>query len=300
MVRIATAPRSDPLERILAIARVRRIHLVGLRYVRATESQPGEVRLHVRGTSDRWITYLTRAIGVVAVEVLRGGTDLSFRCESSKYRRGGTSATAALIIDMQNGFLDPAGSLSLSGQHLDGADELLTETKGLVDGVRALGWPVIYTRHQYRPDFVDCPPKVRARWPSSVRPLIAGSWDAAVHASLSPLPEDLVIEKNRYDAFLHTDLEVILRGLAVSRLVVAGVVTNVCVESTVRSAAQRDFEVYVAADCTAAVSDFKGPSLRAMAETFATVGPWRQLVVDSPGLGRAKADDDEGLDRSDS
>jgi ureidoacrylate peracid hydrolase len=108
--------------------------------------------------------------------------------------------------------------------------------------------------------------------------LLRGSWDAEVNDELTPLPGERVIDKNRYDAFLYTDLELVLRALGVTRLIVAGVVTFACVETTVRSANQRDFDVSVAADCTAAPEPFHSNSLAAMNAAFATVRPWRELA----------------------
>jgi ureidoacrylate peracid hydrolase len=186
--------------------------------------------------------------------------------------------TAALIIDMQNGFVHPAGSTTAMGRGLPGIEHVVAETKGLLGAVRALDWPVIYTRHQFRPDFLDCPPKLKAMFPPDSTPLVAGSWDAAVTDDLMPLDGDTLVDKNRFDAFLFTDLEVVLRALGITRLLVAGVVTNVCVESTVRSAAQRDFDVTVASDCTAAADGFHQPALRGMEAVFASVSGWRQAA----------------------
>lgn len=61
------------------------------------------------------------------------------------------------------------------------------------------------------------------------------TWDSDVLEFIAPGAEDLVVDKNRYDAFLYTDLELLLRNLGISHLVVTGVVTHVCVETTVRS-----------------------------------------------------------------
>jgi len=118
-------------------------------------------------------------------------------------------------------------------------------------------------------------------------PLVRGSWDADVVDELRPLEGDHLIDKNRYDAFLYTDLEVVLRAMGISRLVVSGVVTSVCVESTVRSGQQRDFEMFVAADCTSAGVEAHEPALAAMAAVFAQVGPWREvlaLALDTPAV----------------
>jgi ureidoacrylate peracid hydrolase len=187
-------------------------------------------------------------------------------------------STAVLVIDMQNGFCHPKGSLPLAGFGLPRMDEVVGATVGLLAAARAQGLPIIYTRHVFRPDLLDVPARSRDMLPTDPPPLIRGSWDADVIDELKPLEADRIIDKNRYDAFLYTDLEIVLRALGVRRLLVTGVVTSVCVESTVRSAEQRDFEVFVASDCTSAASEAHAPALAAMAAVFATVGPWRSLL----------------------
>ncbi len=73
-------------------------------------------------------------------------------------------------------------------------------------------------------------------------------------AELACGPGDLVVDKVRFDAFQWTSLEPLLRGLGVDELVVCGVITNICVETTIRSAFMRDFPVIMLADCCAAAT----------------------------------------------
>jgi ureidoacrylate peracid hydrolase len=82
--------------------------------------------------------------------------------------------------------------------------------------------------------------------------LIQGSWDADVVDELKPMEQEFVIDKPRYDAFLGTRLEQILHGLRATELIVTGVVTNVCVESTTRSGYMRDYRMTVISDCVTA------------------------------------------------
>ncbi|MEU8151155.1 cysteine hydrolase [Nonomuraea sp. NPDC048901] len=133
------------------------------------------------------------------------------------------------------------------------------------------------TRHVFRPGLIDMPARSAKLWPRDPEPLVRGSWDADIIDELAPVEGDHVIDKNRYDAFLYTDLEVLLRGLGIKRLLVAGILTNVCVETTVRSADQRGFDPYVASDCTTAYGEARDPALAAMSVVFATVGKWREL-----------------------
>jgi ureidoacrylate peracid hydrolase len=185
---------------------------------------------------------------------------------------------ALLVIDMQNGFLHPEGSVTRNDQPLPNVERVVAETVELVAESRAAGLPVIFTQHVFRPDYVDAPARLQAKgvFKDGQQDLVRGTWDAAVVDELKPTSSDRVVEKNRYDAFLYTDLEQVLRTLGIGRLLVCGVVTNVCVESTVRSAEQRDFEVTVASDCTSAAAEYHGPALAAMAYIAAEVAPWRQ------------------------
>ncbi|MGP4016954.1 cysteine hydrolase family protein [Saccharopolyspora sp. 5N708] len=191
--------------------------------------------------------------------------------------------TALLVIDMQNGFCHPDGSLPRAGTVLPGVAEAVRESAGLIQECRRERIPVIYTRHVWRADFIDAPPKAVAMLNLADRPLVRGTWDADVVDELRPQDDEIVLDKNRFDAFLYTDLEVVLRALGVRRLLVCGVVTSICVESTVRSAQQRDFEVIVASDCTAAPAGQHEPSLAVMAYLFATVAPWRQVMSELRG-----------------
>jgi ureidoacrylate peracid hydrolase len=186
---------------------------------------------------------------------------------------------AVLVIDMQNGFCHPAGSLPSAGNALPGMSDVVAANVELLAAARTAGLPVIYTRHVFRPDLLDVPARVAGLLPAEPKPLVRGSWDADVIDELKPAAGDRIIDKNRYDAFLYTDLELVLRAMGIRRLLVTGVVTSVCVESTVRSGEQRDFDPYVAGDCTSAPEGAHEPALAAMAAVFATVGPGLELLA---------------------
>jgi ureidoacrylate peracid hydrolase len=187
------------------------------------------------------------------------------------------SDLAVLVIDMQNGFVHSDGSLPKAGFGLPNMEAVTAANADLIAAARASGVPVVYTRHVFRDDYADMAPRAKAQLPEGLELLVRGTWDAEVVDELAPLPAEKVIDKNRYDAFLYTDLEVVLRALGVKRLLVTGVVTSVCVESTVRAAEMRDFDVYVASDCTSAQPEFHEPALAAMAAVFATVGKGKEL-----------------------
>ncbi|HVT68062.1 MAG TPA: isochorismatase family cysteine hydrolase [Trebonia sp.] len=161
---------------------------------------------------------------------------------------------ALIVVDMQNGFCHPEGSLPSLGLGLAGTDAAVRGTATAVAQARDAGVPVVFTRHQYRPGRADEGQRLTelSRGLAEVGSLAAGSWDAAVIDDLGARPDDLYIDKVRFDAFLWTSLDPLLRGLAVDSLAVCGVVTNICVESTVRAAFMRDYRVTLLADCCAA------------------------------------------------
>jgi ureidoacrylate peracid hydrolase len=164
------------------------------------------------------------------------------------------SQTALIVVDMQNGFCHPEGSFSRIGMGLEGAEEAVKNAAKAVTDARDAGIPVVFTRHVYRPGRPDEGPSLISNSPTlaGVNGLAAGTWDAEVVDELGCGPDDLVVDKVRFDAFQWTSLEPLLRGLGVTDLMICGVVTNMCVESTVRSAFMRDFPVTLLADCCAA------------------------------------------------
>jgi ureidoacrylate peracid hydrolase len=161
---------------------------------------------------------------------------------------------ALLVIDMQNGFCHREGSFTRTGMGLEGADVAVRNAAEAVRQARRSGIPVVFTRHLYRPGRADEGRSLKQNSPAlaGVDGLKAGSWDAHVVDELGCGPTDLVVDKVRFDAFQWTSLEPLLRGLGVTELVVCGVVTNICVETTVRSAFMRDCPVTLLADCCAA------------------------------------------------
>ena len=116
--------------------------------------------------------------------------------------------------------------------------------------------PVIFTRYVLRPDYVDAG-YFATLFPlaKDVHALASDTLDAEFLGDLKPGPEDFLVDKTRYSAFYNTNLEVILRGLNVNSLIVCGVTTEMCVESTVRDAFYRDFRILLVKDAVAAADD---------------------------------------------
>ncbi|WP_037074632.1 cysteine hydrolase family protein [Pseudonocardia spinosispora] len=165
------------------------------------------------------------------------------------------NTTALIVVDVQNGFCHPDGSLPTLGMPLADVDRAVTQSAAAVAQARELGIPVVFTRHVYRPGRADEGASLIGMVGNrlaDVGGLAAGSWDGDVVDELGWTSEDLTVDKVRFDAFLWTSLDPLLRGLGVDQLLVCGVVTNICVESTVRAAFMRDYRVTVIGDACAA------------------------------------------------
>lgn len=181
--------------------------------------------------------------------------------------------TALLVVDMQNAFVMPGGSMARLGLSTARGHAIIEPIRRLLDAFRTRRLPVIHTLTTVRSDYVDAG-LVAERFPA-LRPLghiIAGTWDAQIVERLVPRAGEYVIAKNRFDAFYGTNLELVLRALHVDTLVVAGVPTNICVESTIREAFVRDLRVVLPRDATASyTSEMEDASLATLGFMFAQV-----------------------------
>ena len=169
---------------------------------------------------------------------------------------------ALIVVDMQNGFLKPDGFMAKAGLNIDQCIAAIEPNQRVIAACREAKIPVIFTRYTLRPDYKD------AGLLGEVYPalkesgaMVVGTRDWEIADELKPTPEDIILDKQRYSSFYNTNLEVLLRGLGVTLLVVTGVTTNICVESTIRDAFFRDFKVTVLEDCVGAVDEMmqQGP-----------------------------------------
>ena len=186
--------------------------------------------------------------------------------------------TAMLVIDMQNGFCHPdAGIVRNGGDRLPDIDRVIKDTAAALRSARSAGYPVFFTKHQWLADRSDAPPRLKQMLAPGV--LAAGTWDVEILEEMEVADVDHVVEKNRFDGFLNTTLDQRLRLHGVDSLVMAGVLTNICVESTARSASMRDYSVTVLSDCTQAQSQtIHDRSLEALNGIFADIKTWQEAL----------------------
>lgn len=193
---------------------------------------------------------------------------------------------AAVVIDMQNDFCHPEGAMAALGADVAVNAALVRPVRRFVDAVHAVGGRVVFVRLEHTPEHRPLPaPGVP---PDGV--CDAGSWGAQLVSGLTALPGDLSISKTRYSAFLGTDLESVLRSNGIGALVVTGTTANVCVDSTVRDAAQRGFTTWVLSDLVGYVrADLAEPCLRNLGLYFADVRTSAGLtaaLLSAAGCGR--------------
>ncbi len=151
-----------------------------------------------------------------------------------------------MVIDMQNFFLNPS-----SPTFTCGGTAVLENIQKTVSAFREAGRPVIFTRHVHHGSKIDA--GIMEWWWEGM--CIEGSPESEVIDELKPLPGEKQILKHRYSSFYNTDLETILRVQGIKDIVINGIMTNMCCESTARGAYYRDYRVFFPADATGSVTE---------------------------------------------
>ena len=166
--------------------------------------------------------------------------------------------TALLIIDMQRDFVERGGFGEALGNDVTPLQAVIAPCQRVLEQARAREMMIIHTREGHSPDLADCPPTkiVRGRGEKRIgdrgpmgRILIRGEPGHDIVRELAPAPGEVVVDKPGKGAFCATDLDLILHNRGITSLIVCGVTTEVCVNTTVREANDRGYECVVLADC---------------------------------------------------
>jgi isochorismate hydrolase len=180
------------------------------------------------------------------------------------------ASTALLVIDMQNFFLD-----SKSQTFTPGGLAIIPNIEKLIKTFRKNRLPVIYTAHVHKSPEMDG--GLMSWWWQGM--VIENTDDAKIHKALAPRPEEKIIYKHRYSGFYNTDLEITLRCLKITDLVICGIMTNLCCETTARDAFMRDFRVFFLLDATGTVDEeFHLATLKNLAFGFAYVTKTEEIL----------------------
>lgn len=159
--------------------------------------------------------------------------------------------TALLVVDVQNDFCHAGGYVGKQGLSIEPIQAMLPNLQRLITSGRAAGVAVCFIQAIYDDKYLGGPfleHFSKARVPRAR--CAEGSWGADFY-QVKPAPGELVIAKHCYSPFVATDIDPLLRARGIKTLIVTGVTTNVCVESTARDGFMRDYYIVLPADCAA-------------------------------------------------
>ncbi|MEE8448320.1 MAG: isochorismatase family cysteine hydrolase [Thermodesulfobacteriota bacterium] len=158
---------------------------------------------------------------------------------------------AVIVVDMQNDFVSKGGKfVENSPGYYQAAQAIIGPIAQLVEEASAAKVPVIFTQTHYQRGHADAGLISLSR---ELDALQRGSWGAQILEELTKAAGDnfYIVEKQRYNSFYGTNLEILLRGLRVQTLILTGIASNICVESTARAARDADFFPVALTDCSA-------------------------------------------------
>ena len=183
--------------------------------------------------------------------------------------------SAALVIqDLQNDVIIDGGAFAESGapEHAK-SQNVVENVRGLAEACRSAGVPVIHVWYVVEPGAAGL--KQNAPLFEGVKDanaLVRGSWGAAAADGLEPQEGDHIVEKMRMNAFYDTKLDILLRGLGVETLIVTGAWTNMSVEHTARTGADKGYFMFVPEDCCSTMNaDWHNASINYALQNVSTV-----------------------------
>jgi gluconolactonase len=187
-------------------------------------------------------------------------------------------STALIIQDMQNDVIGEQGAFAETGAPAHAASQnVVANVARLADAARAAGVPVIHVHYIVEEGSLGLRPNAPLfQGIVDTNALVRGSWGAAAVEGVEPVAGDHVVEKMRMNGFYETRLEILLRGLDVESLVIAGCYTNMSIEHTARHGADAGYAITVVSDGTSTTSD----EWQHAALNYAMTNVGRVLTVD--------------------
>jgi ureidoacrylate peracid hydrolase len=166
----------------------------------------------------------------------------------------GLETTAIVVVDMQHDFCSPDGACGKAGMSVDSIQAMIPRMRGFLAGAREAGAKIIFIQCVHE-NATDSDVWMFRRNGQAGTICRKGSWGAEfIGDGIAPRGDEPVVIKHRYSAFIGTRLESVLRTLGIKTLVMTGVGTNVCVESTARDGYMLDYHIVFLSDCTATAS----------------------------------------------
>ena len=197
-------------------------------------------------------------------------------------------STALVVIDMQRDFVEEGGFGSALGNDVRPLAAIVPTVAALLQLARQAGLLVVHTRESHLPDLSDCPPAKRLRGNPTLgigdigpmgRILVRGEPGNQILPQLAPIAGEIVIDKPGKGAFYATDLQAQLQQRGITHLLVAGVTTEVCVQTSMREANDRGYECLVIEDaCASYFPAFHHATLEMLTAQGGIVG-WRATLA---------------------
>ena len=197
--------------------------------------------------------------------------------------------TALIVIDMQNAFVAQDGTYQSTE-----AREMIPRLEKLIGFAREHGLPLVWTQSDHRPPYGGV---MLRKFPTIREDQVLWKDDPSFDLypdMVQPLPHEHRVVKHKYDAFFETDLDAILRNQNITTVIITGTATNVCCESTARSAFFRDYNVVFPSDCNGTFDpDMQAASLKTIDMFFGRVLPLEELLNEMaellPAVGAGRA-----------
>ena len=166
-------------------------------------------------------------------------------------------STAVVLVEFQNDFTSEGGTLHGAVKDVMDSTHMLDNAQAAVAAARAAGATIIHAPIQFADGYneITSTPYGILKGVVDTNSFVKGSWGAEIVEEMAPREGDIVLEGKRgLDAFASTNLDFILRSKGIKTVALGGFLTNFCVESTMRSAYERGFEVVTLTDCVGATS----------------------------------------------
>jgi ureidoacrylate peracid hydrolase len=193
----------------------------------------------------------------------------------------GSSNTALLVVDVQNDFCHNQGVFSkYKSATLDHVERAVSNLSALIENCRESNLPIIFIRTTHS-DWTNSPSWLKRMEGAGEKMRICApdSWGSNFY-NVAPKESDCIVTKHRYSAFIGTDLDLILRSKGIENILVTGVATNVCVESTARDGYHRDYNVILIEDCCGAYDNAEhAATLNNISKFFGVVTSSETLIA---------------------
>jgi ureidoacrylate peracid hydrolase len=192
---------------------------------------------------------------------------------------------ALIVVDVQNDFVSPEGSAGKRGDDVGAAIAMIPNLTRLIDQARKVGLTIVYIRTTHS-EWTDTASWIyRTSQKSGLSTCREGTWGAEFYDGIAPLPSERVVIKHRYSAFINTDLNTVLKARGIQSILVCGVATNVCVETTARDGYMYDYYVTMIDDCSAAYdAKLHMGTLENIRRHFGLVASSHQIIETWSGL----------------